>query len=116
MLLAQRIGNLVLEDGKHPGLEYCPAVEAASVLEGADQGFLDRVLGQIRVGELQAGELEHVASQVCEKNRVLGPGRRGFRQFGWLRHVGERLVVSCCGSLRVIISNKSQPVFEMTRA
>ncbi|MCY1382141.1 hypothetical protein D9M69_701280 [compost metagenome] len=90
LFVAQDVGDLVLEDGEHPGLQAGLAGKRGRVLEGAEQGFLHGVFGQLGVAQLQRRELEHLAPQGAEFSRI-DPRRQARRAHdadrfvSWLR-------------------------------
>ena len=74
---AQGIGHLVLQDGKHPGLEGGLAAEGRRLVEGGHIGVLDDIFGQAVIAQLPGGIAEHLGA---EGRHLLGDvhGRGGM--------------------------------------
>jgi hypothetical protein len=70
MTLAQDVGDLVLQNGKHSGLEAGSAGKCARVLECPHQGFLHGAFSLMRVTQMQRCELDHLSPQRADLKRI----------------------------------------------
>jgi len=60
---AQGIGNLVLENGKDPGLERGLAPKGIGPVEGCHEGILHHVLGQLVIAQLTCRIGQHLGAE-----------------------------------------------------